>query len=189
MSPKGEAYGGVGWVRGRTSLLVWSFCFYFSAPTKQFLMNKPQNYPNVWLSSKNFRSSSTRYIYYIKSSAKGQVLSAQWRQPVGGFVCAENLTLHRSTERTKRFCLTNMENLSHILSPNKISPMYVLHFLMGLKNLVRQTCRSSVLRLCVLSQLLLLSFIYFQLPPLTSHMCRILIRNLIGFERKWIFNI
>lgn len=161
MSPKGEAYGGVGWVRGRTSLLVWSFCFYFSAPTKQFLMNKPQNYPNVWLSSKNFRSSSTRYIYYIKSSAKGQVLSAQCCQPVGGFVwvcvCAENITLHRSTERTKRFCLTNMENSSHILSPNKISPMYVLHFLMGLKNLVRQTCRSSVLRLCVLSQLLLLS--------------------------------
>lgn len=33
----------------RISLLVWSFCFYFSAPTKHFLMNKPQNYPNVCL--------------------------------------------------------------------------------------------------------------------------------------------
>lgn len=39
----------------RISLLVWSFCFYFSPPTKQFLMNKPQNYPNVcWRAVKTF---------------------------------------------------------------------------------------------------------------------------------------
>lgn len=39
----------------RISLLVWSFCFYFSAPTKHFLMNKPQNYPNVcWRAVKTF---------------------------------------------------------------------------------------------------------------------------------------
>lgn len=32
------------------------------------------------------------------------MLSAQCRQPVGGFVC-ENLTLHRSTERLVRLLL------------------------------------------------------------------------------------
>lgn len=64
----------------RISLLVWSFCFYFTPPTKQFLMNKPQNYPNVcWRAVKTFA-----YIY-VRASVKGQVLSAV--NLLGIYVC------------------------------------------------------------------------------------------------------